>query len=323
MQNVTPAAIAALGLELAPAALFGFASERIARAPPWIGSGASGLTIGTQHCQVQPSPIPRCVVLRTRSSGRNRIPGARARILVTHFAFNSALVIVFWNQSSRSMRNFTRRQFNTTLAGTAAAAIASSSFPRVASHKWLRQVCCASRRTSSGAVLPPPIKSRARSTRTDASPPSGILFPHPRKTFRRNRRHVADNSYHLYKETCKLLKNLGATGYRFFHFVVPCLFPTEPASRTKKASPTTSASSMNCSRTTSPPTSHSSTGTLPQALPGGWQSRDTAQSLRRLRRIHFPPALRSRHSFFHHQPSSSASPTSATKAASSRRHEIA
>ncbi len=42
MQNVTPAAIAALGLELAPAALFGFASERIARAPPWIGSGASG-----------------------------------------------------------------------------------------------------------------------------------------------------------------------------------------------------------------------------------------------------------------------------------------
>jgi len=32
MQNVTPAAIAALGLELAPAALFGSASERIARA---------------------------------------------------------------------------------------------------------------------------------------------------------------------------------------------------------------------------------------------------------------------------------------------------
>jgi membrane protease YdiL (CAAX protease family) len=32
MQDVTPAAIAALGLELAPAVLFGFASERIARA---------------------------------------------------------------------------------------------------------------------------------------------------------------------------------------------------------------------------------------------------------------------------------------------------
>jgi len=42
MQNVTPAAIAALGLELAPAALFGFASERIARATvDWLWASGS------------------------------------------------------------------------------------------------------------------------------------------------------------------------------------------------------------------------------------------------------------------------------------------
>jgi len=114
------------------------------------------------------------------------------------------------------MRNFTRRQFNTTLAGTAAAAIASSSFPRVAlaqmaSASLLRFPpnflwgCATAAYQIEGAV------------HEDGRKPSvWDTFSHtPGKTFQGETGDVADNSYHLYKEDVQLLKNLGATGYRF------------------------------------------------------------------------------------------------------------
>src|SRR5271166_5161240 len=114
------------------------------------------------------------------------------------------------------MKQLTRRRFGKTLAGTAAAAFAGASIPRIAfaeiAAAGVRQFppnflwgCATAAYQIEGAV------------NEDGRKPSvWDTFSHtPGKTFQGETGDVADDSYHLYKEDVKLLKNLGVKGYRF------------------------------------------------------------------------------------------------------------
>jgi beta-glucosidase len=123
------------------------------------------------------------------------------------------------------MKNITRRQFGQTLAGTAAAAFATASFPRIA----LAQ-------TPTASLLKFPANfvwgcSTAAyqiegAVNEDGRKPSvWDTFSHtPGKTFQGETGDVADDSYHRYKEDVQLLKNLGVRGYRF-SIAWPRIFP--------------------------------------------------------------------------------------------------
>jgi len=215
------------------------------------------------------------------------------------------------------MRNFTRRQFNTTLAGTAAAAIASSSFPRVAlaqmaSASLLRFPpnflwgCATAAYQIEGAV------------HEDGRKPSvWDTFSHtPAKLFREKTGDVADNSYHLYKEDVQLLKNLGATGYRF-SISWSRVFPDGTGQPNEKGIAYYQRVVDELLKNNIAPYITLFHWDLPQALPGGWQSRDTAKAFADY--AGYISASSPIASLIFSPPtSSSASPTSATKAASSR-----
>src|SRR5271154_5278563 len=108
----------------------------------------------------------------------------------------------------------TRRRFGQTLAGAAAAGLATASFPRIA----LAQMA------SPGLLRFPPNFLWGCATasyqiegavREDGRKPSvWDTFSHtPGKTFQGETGDVADDSYHRYKEDIELLKNLGVGGY--------------------------------------------------------------------------------------------------------------
>ncbi|MGB7865711.1 MAG: family 1 glycosylhydrolase, partial [Candidatus Sulfotelmatobacter sp.] len=176
------------------------------------------------------------------------------------------------------MKNFTRRQFTTTLAGTAAAAIASTSFPRVA----LAQIASAS------LLRFPPNFLWGCATASyqiegavheDGRKPSvWDTFSHtPGKTFQGETGDVADNSYHLYKEDVQLLKNLGATGYRF-SISWSRVFPDGTGQPNEKGIAYYQRVVDELLKNNIVPYITLFHWDLPQALPGGWQSRDTAKA---------------------------------------------
>ena len=121
------------------------------------------------------------------------------------------------------MRKLTRRRFGKTLAGTAAAALASGSIPRIAFAQMAGLLrfppnflwgCATASYQIEGAV-----------SEEGRKPSIWDTFSHtPGKTFQGDTGDVADDSYHLYKEDVKLLKNLGVTGYRF-SIAWPRVFP--------------------------------------------------------------------------------------------------
>src|ERR1700751_4050381 len=123
------------------------------------------------------------------------------------------------------MKNLTRRRFGKTLAGTAAAALASASLPPIA----LAQLA------SAGLLKFPPNFLWGCSTAAyqiegganeDGRKPSvWDTFSHtPGKTYQGETGDVADDSYHRYKEDVQLLKALGVKGYRF-SIAWPRVFP--------------------------------------------------------------------------------------------------
>jgi beta-glucosidase len=113
------------------------------------------------------------------------------------------------------MKTLTRRRFGKTLAGTAAAALAGASLPKLAFAQMAKAAllkfppgflwgCATAAYQIEGAV------------KEDGRKPSiWDTFSHtPGKTFQGETGDVADDSYHLYKEDVQLLKNLGVRGYR-------------------------------------------------------------------------------------------------------------
>jgi beta-glucosidase len=176
------------------------------------------------------------------------------------------------------MRSFTRREFGQSLAGTAAAALAGASFPRIAPAQLASPAllkfpdtfvwgCSTAAYQIEGAV------------REDGRKPSlWDTFSHtPGKTFRGQTGDVADDSYHRYKEDVKLLKSLGVEGYRF-SLAWTRIFPDGTGRPNAKGLDYYQRVLDELLKNDIAPYVTLFHWDLPQALPGGWQSRDTAKA---------------------------------------------
>ncbi|MFY9645136.1 MAG: GH1 family beta-glucosidase, partial [Terriglobales bacterium] len=176
------------------------------------------------------------------------------------------------------MKNLTRRRFGKTLAGAAAAAVASASFPRTA----LAQLATA------GVLQFPPHFVWGCSTASyqiegavseDGRKPSvWDTFSHtPGKTFHGETGDVADDSYHLYKEDIALLKDLGVGGYRF-SIAWSRIFPDGTGQPNSKGLDYYERVVDELLKNKIAPYITLFHWDLPQALPGGWRSRDTSKA---------------------------------------------
>ena len=173
---------------------------------------------------------------------------------------------------------FTRRRFGKTLAGTAAVAFASASLPRIALAQMAKPAllrfpanflwgCATASYQIEGAV------------NEDGRKPSiWDTFSHtPGKTFQGETGDVADDSYHLYKEDVKLLKNLGVSVYRF-SISWSRIFPDGTGQPNQKGLAYYQRVIDELLRNNITPYITLFHWDLPQALPGGWQSRDTSKA---------------------------------------------
>jgi beta-glucosidase len=176
------------------------------------------------------------------------------------------------------MKNLTRRRFGKTLAGAAAVTFASASLPRIAfaelAKAGLQQFppnflwgCATAAYQIEGAV------------NEDGRKPSvWDTFSHtPGKTFQGETGDVADNSYHLYKEDVKLLKNLGVGGYRL-SISWSRVFPDGTGQPNEKGLDYYQRVVDELLKNNIAPYITLFHWDLPQALPGGWQSRDTSKA---------------------------------------------
>ena len=177
------------------------------------------------------------------------------------------------------MGNLTRRRFGKTLAGTAAAALASGSITRIAFAQM----------ATAGLLRFPPnflwgcatasYQIEGAVNEEGRKPSIWDTFSHtPGKTFQGDTGDVADDSYHLYKEDVKLLKNLGVTGYRF-SIAWPRVFPDGTGQPNEKGLDYYQRVIDELLKNNIAPYVTLFHWDLPQALPGGWQSRDTAKAL--------------------------------------------
>jgi beta-glucosidase len=176
------------------------------------------------------------------------------------------------------MKTITRRRFGKTLAGTAAAAFASTAFPKVAL-----------------ATMPTPLPLRfpanflwgcataayqveGAATEDGRKPSVWDTFSHiPGKTFQGETGDVADDSYHLYKEDVGLLKSLGVKCYRF-SISWSRVFPDGTGQVNEKGLAYYDRVLDELLKNDIAPYVTLFHWDLPQALPGGWQSRDTAKA---------------------------------------------
>jgi beta-glucosidase len=176
------------------------------------------------------------------------------------------------------MKNLTRRRFGKTLAGTAAVAFASASLPRIALAELAKASllqfppnflwgCATAAYQIEGAV-----------SEDGRKPSVWDTFSHtPGKTFQGETGDVADDSYHRYKEDVKLLKNLGVGGYRL-SISWSRIFPDGTGQPNQKGLDYYQRVVDELLKNNIAPYITLFHWDLPQALPGGWQSRDTAKA---------------------------------------------
>jgi len=235
-------------------------------------------------------------------------PGAEPESLFTHFAFNSALVIVFWI-SLQVHEKFHTCQFNTLWPAPPrplSPAVLSASRTRTNASAS----CCASRRIPLGLCYRPYQIEGA--VHEDGRKPSvWDTFPTPpAKLFREKPADVADNSTTSQRDV-QLLKKPGRTGYRLFHFRGPVSFRrNRPAERKGIALPAVVDELLK--NNIAP--NHTLPLDLPQLSPADAIPVTLPKAFADLRRIHFPPAL-DRVIIFSHRRVRLLQPTSATKAA--------
>ncbi|HVI10707.1 MAG TPA: GH1 family beta-glucosidase [Candidatus Binatia bacterium] len=172
----------------------------------------------------------------------------------------------------------TRRGFGKTLLGTAAAALASKSFRKfswaqIANPKLLSFPpdfmwgCATAAYQIEGAAG------------EDGRKPSiWDTFSHtPGKTHHGDTGDTADDSYHLYKEDVRLLKGLGAKSYRF-SISWPRVFPDGTGQPNTRGLDYYQRVVDELLQNGIVPYITLFHWDLPQALPGGWQSRDTCKA---------------------------------------------
>ena len=176
------------------------------------------------------------------------------------------------------MKTITRRRFGKTVAGAAAAAFASASLPQLAFAQTPAATllrfpdnflwgCATASYQIEGAVNE---DGRGRSVWDTFSHTEG-------KTFQGQTGDVADDSYHLYKEDVKLLKSLGVTGYRL-SISWPRIFPNGTGQPNEKGLSYYQRVVDELLKNGIAPYITLFHWDLPEALPGGWQSRDTSKA---------------------------------------------
>ena len=177
------------------------------------------------------------------------------------------------------MKGITRRMFGKTVAASAAAAASGFSFPRMALGQTRPEA--AELRYPKGfvwgcATAAYQIEGGAKDDGRGAS--TWDVFSHTvGKTHDGDTGDVADDSYHLYKEDVKLLKGLGAGGYRM-SMSWSRVFPSGKGEVNQKGLD-------YYNRVVDELLAHNITPYVtlfhwdtPAALPGGWQSRDTSKA---------------------------------------------
>jgi beta-glucosidase len=176
----------------------------------------------------------------------------------------------------RILNTFTRRQFASAIAASAAAC--GASLPEVAAAEapdprllkfpddflW---GCATSAYQIEGAAAEDGRGASIWDT-----------FAHtPGKTFKGDTGDVADDSYHRYKEDVQLLKGLGVKTYRF-SLSWSRIFPEGTGKPNEKGLAYYQRLVDELLRNDIQPYATLFHWDLPQALPGGWQSRDTAHA---------------------------------------------
>ena len=174
--------------------------------------------------------------------------------------------------------NISRRRFGKTVAAAAGVAFASASLPRFVlaqsptasllkfPPKFLWGCATASYQIEGG------VKEDGR------GPSVWDTFSHtPGKTFRGDTGDVADDSYHLYKEDVKLLKDMGVTVYRL-SISWSRIFPNGTGQPNEKGLAYYQRVVDELLKNNIAPYITLFHWDLPQALPGGWQSRDTSKA---------------------------------------------
>jgi beta-glucosidase len=175
------------------------------------------------------------------------------------------------------MKAITRREFGKGVAAAAAATYAGMSFPKIA----FGQPKAASLSYPKGflwgcATAAYQVEGGAQD---DGRGPSvWDTFSHtPGKTNRGETGDVADDSYHLYKQDVKLLKNLGVSVYRM-SISWSRVFPNGTGQPNAKGLDYYNRVVDELLANNITPYITMFHWDLPQALPGGWQSRDTSKA---------------------------------------------
>jgi beta-glucosidase len=193
------------------------------------------------------------------------------------------------------MKNLTRRQF--TAAATAALAGASSTHLSRAQSAAQSTAQPAAPSAANSPAPPPPAprplqfpagflwgcatsayQIEGAAAEDGRGPSIWDTYAHlPGKTFKGETGDVADDSYHRYKEDVKLLKQLGATTYRF-SISWPRIFPEGTGTPNAQGLTYYERLIDELLENGIAPYVTLFHWDLPQALPGGWQSRATAQA---------------------------------------------
>ncbi len=177
------------------------------------------------------------------------------------------------------MKGITRRLFGKTVAASAAAAVSGFSFPKLAFGQARPEA--AELRYPQGfiwgcATAAYQIEGGAKDD--GRGPSTWDVFSHtPGKTHDGDTGDVADDSYHLYKEDVKLLKALGAGGYRM-SMSWSRVFPSGKGEVNQKGLDYYSRVVDELLANGITPYITLFHWDTPAALSGGWQSRDTSRA---------------------------------------------
>jgi beta-glucosidase len=182
-------------------------------------------------------------------------------------------------KGKKFMKGITRRMFGKTAAVSAAAALSGLSLPKMAFGQSSPEA--SELRYPKGfvwgcATAAYQIEGGAKDD--GRGPSTWDVFSHtPGKTHEGDTGDVADDSYHLYKEDVRLLKNLGAGGYRF-SMSWSRVFPTGKGEVNQKGLDYYSRVVDELLANNITPYITLFHWDTPAGLQGGWQSRDTSKA---------------------------------------------
>src|SRR3984893_10498721 len=173
------------------------------------------------------------------------------------------------------MDKLTRRRFTQAIA---ASAFASAALPRFALAQMPKANLLRFPAGFKWGCATPAYQIEGGANEDGRKPSVWDTFSHtPGKTFQGDTGDVADDSYHLYKDDVKLLKNLGVKVYRF-SISWSRIFPDGTGQPNEKGLAYYQRVVDELLANNIQPYITLFHWDLPQALPGGWESRDTSKA---------------------------------------------